>query len=204
MAVPTGKETDLEIPKCNVISLFVDDYKASSEALSQIEDSHLSKEQRDQFRQLIREYADVFAEDENALGRTDEIQHEIKLTNETPVKQAHYRVAHNKKKFLDEEVQRMLKQGIVVESDSSWASPVVLIRKPNGKWRFCVDFRLLNAQTSKDAFPLPIIDDLLDAMNGAKYYSSLDLQAGFWQIGMDPVINRRLPFALQMAFSNSP
>src|SRR6185369_5649377 len=113
MAVPAGNETVLEIHKRNVISLFVDDYRASSEALLQIEDSHLSKEQCNQFRQLIQEYADVFAEDENALGRTDEIQHEIKLTNETPIKQAHYRVAHNKKKFLDEEVQRMLKQGIV-------------------------------------------------------------------------------------------
>ena len=153
MAAPTKSETVLEIPKRNVTSLFVDNYRAPPEALSLINDSHLSHDQRNQFRQLINEYADVFAEDKNALGLTDEIQHEIKLTDETPIKQAPYRVAHNKKKYLDEEVQRMLSQGIVVESDSDWASPVVLIPKPNGEWRFCVDFRQLNARTIKDAFP---------------------------------------------------
>src|SRR5262245_19183178 len=147
-----GKQT-----RRNVISLFVDNYRAPPEALSLIDDSHLSSEQRKQFRQLINEYADVFAEDKNALGLTDEIRHEIKLSDEMPIKQAPYRVAHNKKRFLDDEVQRMYQQGIVVDSDSDWASPVVLIPKPNGEWRFCVDFRQLNAKTIKDAFPLPLI-----------------------------------------------
>ena len=80
----------------------------------------------------------------------------------------------------------MLEQGLAVESNSPWASPVVIVPKPNGQWRFCVDFRQLNARTKKDAFPLPRIDDLLDCMHGSSFYTSLDCQSGFWQVRMDP------------------
>merc|ERR1712044_80222 len=96
--------------------------------------------------------------------------------------------------MAEKEVQKMLKDGVIETSNSPWASPVVLVRKKDNTLRYCIDYRKLNAVTRKDSYPLPRIDDSLDSLGKAKYFSTLDLASGYWQIGLTEQAKQKSAF----------
>ncbi|GFY63035.1 hypothetical protein TNIN_42531 [Trichonephila inaurata madagascariensis] len=102
--------------------------------------------------------------------------------NRAPIKQRPYLISITERRVIENEVQRMLKEDVIQPSESPWSSPVVLAKKKNGEWRFCVDYRRLDKITKKDVCPLPRIDDALDSLEGANIFSMMDLKSGYWQI----------------------
>ncbi|XP_025271338.1 uncharacterized protein LOC112639973 [Camponotus floridanus] len=116
-------------------------------------------------------------------GRTDRAEHRIRLKPGSPIKQRYRPRNPAMQAVINEEVDRMLAEGVIEPSNSAWSSPVV--RKKNGQHRFCIDFRRLNAMSDKDAYPLPHITATLDKLRGAKYLTTLDLKSGYWQIPLN-------------------
>ena len=110
----------------------------------------------------VLSYHHVFSLEENEKGALSGVEHVIETSNHPPIKQLPHRVPFALRKQISDMVQDMLRDGIIQESASPWASPVVMVRKKDGTMRFCVDYRRLNAITRKDVFPLPHIDDLLE------------------------------------------
>ena len=109
-----------------------------------------------------------------------------------PIKQRPYHTSPECKQEIHRQVEDMLQKGIVQESVSPWSSPVVLVKKKDG--RFCVDFRRVNRVTRKDSFPMPLVSETLDALSDTKYFSTLDLKSGYWQISMHPNSREKTAF----------
>ena len=147
-------------------------------------DPSLSPGERLQLEALITKHSDCFAWTESDLGFTDRIKHRIFVTDEKPIAQAYRRVPPSALTEVREHIEDLLARGIIRPSSSPYASPIVVVRKKNGDMRMCVDYRKLNAVTRKVSFPLPRIDETLDAVGGARFFSTLDLASGYYQIGM--------------------
>ena len=134
---------------------------------------------------LLKQFDDVFVAPEGAVGYTEQVRHRIEIDETKPPFKSKPRAkSHSDKEFIEQTVAKLLKEGKIKPSKSPWGSPVVLVRKKNGKLRFCVDYRQLNDVTKKDAYPIPRIDEMLDGLNGSKYFCTLDLASGYWQIAM--------------------
>ena len=145
---------------------------------------------------LLKSYRDVFAANLSELGSTSIVQHYIDTGDSPPIRQRPYRVSQDVKQEIDRQVTEMLGRGVIQPSVSPYASPVVLVKKSDNSYRFCVDYRKLNSVTKKDSFPLPRIDDTLDMLQGAKYFTTLDLMSRYWQISMEPSSVEKMAFIM--------
>ena len=155
----------------------------------------MTRQQKAMLVKLLDEYADIFSAGSADLGRTGIVKHQIDTGNNPPIKQAPRRVPMHQQEVVGHHVEEMLQNGVVHPSTSPWASPIVLVRKKDGTTRFCVDYRKLNDVTRKDAYPLPRIDETLDALAGAQLFTTLDLASGYWQVEMDAADREKTAFA---------
>ena len=138
--------------------------------------------QTQKIRDCVLKAHDIFALDDMEQGETKGVEHVIETGDHQPIRQAARRVPFAYRSEITQMINEMLASGVIQESSSPWASPVVLVRKKDNTLRFCVDYRRLNAVTRKDVFPIPRIDDLLDQLKGKKVFSTLDARCGYCQI----------------------
>ena len=153
-----------------------------SQQMGDMDLSALSAEQQDQVKALLGQYSSVFAAHDGDLGCTNLISHDIPLVDDAPVRQRYRRIPPSEYEAVKEPINQLLSTQVIRESSSPYASPIVLVRKKDGSLRMCVDYRQLNSKTRKDAFPLPRIDESLDALSGACWFSTLDLASGYNQV----------------------
>ena len=135
--------------------------------------------------ELVNKYHDIFQANNKPLKATALVKHDIHTENVPPIHLRPYRVSQKERKIIEDEVNKMLQENIIRPSSSAWSAPVILVKKKDGSHRFCVDYRRLNSITIKDVYPLPRIDRTLDALHGSKYFSSLDLKSGYWQVELN-------------------
>ena len=134
--------------------------------------SHLTTEEQNDMKKLLLEFHHLFP---NVPSRTTCVYHDVDVDVESahPCKQHPYRVNPIKLEYLQKEVEYMLENNIIKPSQSEWSSPCILVPKPDGTFRFCTDFRKLNAVTKADSYPFPRLDDCIDRIGKAKYVTTL-------------------------------
>jgi RNase H-like domain found in reverse transcriptase/Reverse transcriptase (RNA-dependent DNA polymerase)/Integrase zinc binding domain/Retroviral aspartyl protease len=133
--------------------------------------------------ELLKEYNHIFRAslpDELPPGRA--IEHEIETGDAAPINTQAYPLSSQQLKEQMKQIAELLEKGLIRESTSSWGSPVLFVKKANGGWRMCVDYRGLNIKMHKNTYPLPLIQECIDQMGGATHMSTLDLTSGYWQI----------------------
>ncbi len=165
-----------------------EDLKLSDQAVKK---SHASPKVKAQLKSLMCDWPSVCT---HKLGRTNCIKHEIKTVDELPLRKRPYRVSRVKNDFIEEQIKELLQQKIIRPSTSPWVLPVVIVDKKDGGSRLCIDYRGLNSKTHLDAYPMPQITDILDSLQGAKVFSTLDLKSGYWQVEMDPASVEKTAF----------
>ena len=143
-----------------------------------------SEEQRNKLRQVIEPLKDIFYKSGTKLRPISHVKHRIVLTTDKPIRHPPRTMSDDQLKVAKETVQEMIELGVVRPSTSNYASSMVLVRKPDSSWRCCCDFRQLNSVTKRDMTPLPLVNDILRQISGAKWFTAVDAAKGYWQIGM--------------------
>src|SRR6218665_320322 len=148
--------------------------------LNKVDVKQLQRDQRLHPMALLHQYRPIFDPDP---GFTTVVQHKISLIqNAKPCPQTPYRLSPDKTRWVNSQIQSLLIDGIIEESLSPWSAPILVVPKPDGSGRLCVDFRKLSAVTEPDPYPTPRVDDLLDRLGGVRFLSKLDVNKTYWQV----------------------
>jgi len=181
---PTILHTEDSMKNRSTKELAEDEIPEFIEKLSVNVHPSVSQEMVMKLKMLLLKYQDVFSKSEIALGLTTLVKHKIDTGGAPPFRQPLRRFppAHVQAEYVD----NMLRQGIIEPACSPYASNLVLVKKKDQSFRCCVNYRILNSSTKKDAYPLPRIDVCLDAMSSAKWFSTFDLRSSYHQVRVEP------------------
>ena len=152
--------------------------------LQTVEDIDLPDDTVQGLKSLLYDHRDTFASSSTDLGYCPLVEHDIDTEDSRPIKPSPRRPPIAEREAEDEILDEMLATGVIEPSNSSWASPVCLVKKKDCTFRFCIDYRRVNAVSKKDAYPIPDIQDALDNLRGLRYFATIDLLSGYWQLGL--------------------
>lgn len=148
----------------------------------QINLENLTETQRHTLQELLVKHSDVFSRNDCDFGYTTALAHSVPTGDAPPIRQRHRRIPPRVFQEVKKHVQDLVSQGILRESCSPWAYPAVIVIKKDGSIRFCCDYSRLNEVTCKDAYPLPRVEESLDALGNAQLFYTLDLTSGYIQV----------------------
>ncbi|XP_049306295.1 retrovirus-related Pol polyprotein from transposon 297 isoform X2 [Bactrocera dorsalis] len=176
--------------------------KESKPLADQIRIGHLNPEERSQLLQIIKEYRNIFYQENEGLSFTSAIKHRIRTTNNIPIFSKSYRYPYVHKEEVTDQIQEMLKHGIIRNSNSPYSAPIWIVPKKadasgKPKWRLVIDYRKLNEVTIDDKFPIPNIDEILEKLGRSQYFTTLDLAKGFHQIEIEEEDIHKTAFSVE-------
>lgn len=163
-------------------------------------DSPIPEDWKVRLANKLSNRADVFSLEEWDVGLAKGVTHHIRLRDSRPFRERSRRIAPADIEDVRRHLQELLAAGIIKESRSPYASPIVIVRKRNGKVRMCIDYRLLNSRTIPDQYTMPRIDDALDCLTGSKWFSVLDLRSGYYQVEMSEEDKEKTAFICPLGF----
>ncbi len=150
-----------------------------------LDDSPVDEHWRDRFLNLLKSRTQVFSQNDLDIGCSSKVRHRIRLNDETPFREGRRRIAPADYEDVKKHISDLLAKDIIRESESPYASAIVVVRKKNGDVRLCIDYRRLNNRTIKDQYLVPKIEEALHDLSGAKWFTCLDLKSGYYQIEVE-------------------
>ncbi|KAG6614968.1 Gag-pol fusion protein [Phytophthora cinnamomi] len=190
------------------VEQWIDELGDSTTPLNDESDAHIGVDEpnaRVLVTKLLRVYRSLTANDSECPPATTlDVEHHIDTGDSAPIMMKRRRQAHTEDAIIEENVTKMLQAGVIEEGNGAWGFPVVLVKKKDGEVRFGVDYRALNRVTKKDVYPLPRIDETLEALGDALLFTTLDLRAGYWQIRVAPDDRDKTAFTTKKGLYRSP
>ena len=184
-SVPIHEPTNKEI---SITTADIINHEMEKRIKQLIVGKSLTKEQCQLLLKVLKKNIDVFQWTQNEVGRTKLVEHTIPTGTHEPIQQRQYPIPSVARDNMKNQVDDMLKNEFIRPSNSAWRSPVMLAKKKKADgsftYRFCVDLKQINNITTKDSYSLPRISETVDALSGAKYFTTLDIDRAFWQVGV--------------------
>lgn len=149
---------------------------------------------------LLKSMPEAFSQHDMDFGRTSKVKHHINLSDNTPFKHRPRPIYPHDVDAVKKHLQELLDTGVIHESESPFASPIVVVRKKDGSVRLCIDFRKLNSQTIRDAYALPNLEEVFSLLTGSKWFSVLDLKSGYYQVEMEEADKQKTAFVCPLGF----
>ncbi|KAJ7991583.1 hypothetical protein DPEC_G00285370 [Dallia pectoralis] len=178
----------------------VDSQTSDGKPSFNLDDSPMPEEWKIRIRDKLNSIPGIFALDELSFGHTTAVKHTIRLQDETPFKERSRPIHPSDREAVRQHLRELLDASVIRESESPFASPVVVVKKKNGKIRLCIDYRKLNSRTIKDAYALPNIEETFSALSGARWFSVMDLKSGYYQVEMVEEDKHKTAFTCPLGF----